>query len=83
MTQTTYDISKIDVHDVTVRVPCFTTAEEVAMLVWAGVLAEMERRNVHGEPAVMYRKDGDGQLVMFHHELQDPYDGVNPHGLTD
>lgn len=73
----------VNMHDVTVRIPFHTTPEDMAMLVWAGVLNQMRSRDIIGEPAVLFRKDGTGPIIMFHEGVVDPYDGVLPHGLIE
>lgn len=73
----------IDMHDVTVRIPFHTTPEDMAMLVWHGVHMMMEKRGLSGEPAVLFRKNGTGPIIMFHEGVVDPYSGVLPHNLKE
>lgn len=73
----------IDMHDVTVRIPFHTTPEDMAMLVWNGVRMMMEQRDLTGEPAVLFRKEGTGPIIMFHEGVHDPYTGILPHGLKE
>lgn len=73
----------IGMHDVTVRIPFHTTPEDTAMLVWHGVHMMMERRDISGEPAVLFRKDGNGPIIMFHEGVHDPYNGILPHNLKE
>ena len=71
-------------YDVTVRVPVgFESAAEMAGWVQAAISEAMWQKNWTGEAAVLFRKDDNGPIIMFHQGIVDPYDGVLPHGLVD
>ena len=72
-----------DVHDVTVRIPVHMTAAGAAGFIHAAVARAMEAADYVGEPAVLFRKDGNGPIVMFFQGLEDPYEGPMPHALVD
>lgn len=70
--------------DVTVRIPVgFDNAAEAAGFIQASVTEAMHGNNWIGEAVVMWRKDGDGPIIMFYNGVVDPYDGVLPHGLSE
>lgn len=73
-----------DQSDVTIRIPVgFDSTEERAGWFQAAVTEAMRRQGWIGEAAVLYRKGGDGPIVMFHEGIVDPYDGTLPHNLCE
>ena len=74
----------VAVHDVTVRMPVGMTAAETAGFVHAAITRAMEAQEWIGEPAVLFRRNGEGTpIIMFSEGIHDPYIGELPHGLTE
>ena len=75
--------SMADLYDVTVRIPvAFESAAEMAGWVNGAIEEAMAKQDWSGGCAVLYRREPNGPIVMFHQGLIDPYDGALPHGLA-
>lgn len=73
-----------DLHDVTVRLPVqFESAAAMAGFVNSVMDEAMARKGWSGGCAVLFRKNDDDAIVMFHEGLHEPYEGKLPHGLVE
>ena len=75
---------RLDVNDVTVRMPVGMLAAGAAGFVQGAVAGAMQRSGLIGEPVVLFRlHGGDSPIVMFDQGLVDPYTGKLPHDLAE